>query len=62
MAKRERTEAQKEAERRYRESRPQVLVRFTPAEMQSIKRAAGPDVGPWIKAQALAAAKAKRSR
>lgn len=61
MAKRERTEAQLEAERRYRENRAQVLLRFTPAEMAEIKKASGSDkAAEWIKARALAAAKRAR--
>jgi hypothetical protein len=60
--KRERSDAQKEAERRYRESRKQVLIRFTPKEMTEIRRASGGDHSAWIKEQALAAARSGRSR
>lgn len=55
----ERSEAQKEAERRYRESRSAVLIRFTPAEMKAIRAIAGDDVPSWVKSRALAAAKRK---
>ena len=58
--KRERSEAQMEAERRYRESRRQVLIRFTPEEMEEIRHASGGDEAAWVKAKALAAARRAR--
>ncbi len=56
----ERSEAQKDAERRYRANRRPVLIRFTPEEMKAIRAIAGDDVPAWVKAKALAAAKRAR--
>lgn len=58
--KRERSEAQIEAERRYRESKRQLLIRFTPEEMDEIQHASGGDDAAWVKAKALAAARRAR--
>lgn len=58
----QRSEAQKEAERRYRASKRQVLIRFTPEEDDLIASVAGKDRAAWIKAKAISAAKAKRAR
>lgn len=55
-----RSDAQKEAERRYRASRRPVLIRFTPDEMKLIAAIAGNDVPAWVKSKALAAAKRAR--
>ena len=64
--KRHRSEAQREAERRYRATRAQVLIRFTADEIASIDSVSEHDRAAWIKAQALAKAaykpKAKRAR
>jgi len=63
MPKRPRTEANEQAEARYRRQFKQVLVRFTEAEMQVIDDARGESSRPdFIKAHGLKAAQRAAKR